>query len=146
MKKKRSNSIWILIYGRRPRALPTGNTYQLVFFLSKWLQFLVWPAMDVFNMYKIWQKIKPLKQNEHKHGAQSATELTWKLISVCLAYCFVVHCFSSSNAWYSYWLSNSIYVLKCMFLKHGGAVQKGYMFNTGLGPFCAKHVCSPAFT
>lgn len=48
------------------------------FFWSKSLQFPLWPVMDIFNMYKIWQKIKPSNQNEHKHGPQSTAELNSK--------------------------------------------------------------------
>lgn len=81
--KKKNNPVLfetekILIYGRGPRALPAKKKYLLVFFfffLSKWFFFfflrsLRWPAMDIFNIYKVWWKIKL-----HKHGAQSSAEL-----------------------------------------------------------------------
>lgn len=80
--KKQSSSVW----NREntdlwPRTQSSASKEKIsiglffFFFLSKWFFFfflrsLRWPAMDIFNIYKVWWKIKL-----HKHGAQSSAEL-----------------------------------------------------------------------
>lgn len=68
-------------------------------FLPKWLQFLLCPAMDILQNTA---KDRTLNPNIRLRVQQS---WIWKLIGVCLVYCFVVHWFN---------LKPSNHTIKCM--------------------------------
>lgn len=85
--------------------------------------------MNIFNMYKIWQKIKPSNQNEHKHGPQSTADLNSKS-DRCVrltALWFAGLVYQMHGRVCSYWL----YSIKFLFLKM--VVQREKVPHSRLG-------------